>query len=163
MLTLSERGCEVCICRQELQWGSYWDIACFSEIHFLKFLCSTIKTEFCELVPSLGAWWRESILVFCSDEAWFELCGYVTSQNNGVGFPVKPRSAITWCQVTVGCAARATRTIGLILFSDTTGTHRYSVTAFGHRSDNERAYAFCQQDRATVNTAKKAERCLQCF
>jgi hypothetical protein len=94
------------------------------------------------------------LLVFCSsDEAWFQLRGYVTSQNNGLGIPVKPRSAITCCQVTVGCAARAIRIIKLILFSETTDTHRYSDTAFEHRSDNEGTCALFQQDRATVNTA----------
>lgn len=61
------------------------------------------------------------------------------------------------------CAARATRTVGLILFSDTTDTHLYSDTAFEHRPDNEGAYAFFQQDRTTVNTAKISERRLQYF
>jgi hypothetical protein len=39
--------------------------------------------------------------------------------------------------------------------------HTDILKAFEHRSVNERAYAFFQPDRATVNTAKISERCLQ--
>jgi hypothetical protein len=44
-------------------------------------------------------------------------------------------------------------------FSLTPQNHTNILTVFEHWSDNERAYAFFQQDRTTVNTAKISEPC----
>lgn len=100
-------------------------------------------------------------LIFFSDEAWFHLHGYVSSQNNRYWSTEKPdfvhEVPLHDQKIGVWCAVSAYRIIGPIFFDSTINSQRYRdgilTPFFEQLTDIKCQSGIFQQDSATAHTA----------
>ena len=98
---------------------------------------------------------------FFSDEAWFHLSGYVSSQNSRVWSSENPHEFVEKplhsLKVGVWCAMSRRRVIGPIFFTETITSERYCkeiLSAFiDQLTEEERSTGYFQQDGAAAHTA----------
>ena len=103
-----------------------------------------------------------------SDEAWFHLSGYVSSQNSRVWASENPHEFVEKqlhsLKVGVWCAMSRRRIIGQIFFTETITAERYRrdiIAPFiDELSDEEKTTGYFQQDVATAHTANSSLRYL---
>ena len=109
-------------------------------------------------------WFRNEVgvleNVFFSDEAWFQLRGYVNSQNSRMWCsenphifhekPLHPQKLGVWCAVSHW------RVVGPIFFEATVNGDVYQdiITQFIALLDDDERYCWFQQDGATYHTSK---------
>lgn len=100
-------------------------------------------------------------LIFFTDEAWFHLHGYVSSQNNRYYATEKPNfvheTPLHDQKIGVWCAISGYRIIGPIFYDDTINAERYRNLIlepfFEQLTDIECRSGYFQQDSATAHTA----------
>ena len=105
---------------------------------------------------------------FFSDEAWFHLSGYVSSQNSRIWSSENPHEFVEKplhsLKVGVWCAMSRRRIVGPIFFTETVTAERYCneiIASFVNElTDDEKTTAYFQQDGATAHTANSSLRCL---
>ena len=105
---------------------------------------------------------------FFSDEAWFDLSGYVSSQNSRVWFSENPHKFVEKplhsIKVGVWCAMSRRPITGPIFFTQTVTAERYCnkllCSVVDELSEEEKLTAYFQQDDATAHTANSKLRFL---
>ena len=127
-----------------------------------SFFCNWFKT----LIEKNGDDLMDKI--FFSDEAWFNLSGFVNSQNSRIWATQNPNAI---CEaplhsekIGVWCALSRKRIIGPIFFSTTITAERYQDIihqALSLFTEDEINFSFFQQDSATCHTANSTLRFLE--
>lgn len=119
-------------------------------------------------------WFKENIgepgvldRTFFSDEAWFHLSGYVSSQNSRVWASENPHEFVEKplhsLKVGVWCAMSRRRIIGPIFFTQTITAERYRneiIMPFLAELTDDEKNGYFQQDGATAHTANSSLRFL---
>lgn len=106
---------------------------------------------------------------FFTDEAWFNLSGYVNSQNRRIWCAENPHEYVQKPlhsqKIGVWCAISKRRIIGPIFFNDNVNSDLYLdhiIHPFiGELNEEERESAWFQQDGATAHTSNKSLRVLR--
>jgi hypothetical protein len=101
-------------------------------------------------------------MTFFSDEAWFHLQEYISTQNSHYWNSQNPHltheALLHPVKVGVWCALSARRIAGPVFFNTTINCKRYVHIIlrqfFSELTERERLYGWFQQDSATAHTAR---------
>jgi hypothetical protein len=103
--------------------------------------------------------------MFCSDEAWYTLNGYVSSQNNRYWSTENPHDVhgvpVLDLKVGILCAVGARKTVQLVSFHETFSfEHNVKLILsplFGVLTVEEKLHRHFMQDDATAHTTNRCE------